>query len=443
MGTGILIVSHETPGTLMSGPAIRYWHLAQALAATFEVTLAVPGPVELPAGRAHVVPYDRQTGQALRGYAAGCALVIVAGFVLRHYPFLLNSPQPMVVDLYDPFLLENLAIHSDKPLAEQAALHRINHSVQTEQLARGDFFLCASEQQRDFWLGMLAAVGRVNPYTCGADATLRRLIDVVPFGLPDSPPEAARLALKGVVPGIAHGDQVIYWGGGLWDWLDPLTAIRAVALLAPQRPGLRLFFAGIAHPNPMVPPMRQAAKAQRLSAELGLTGHHVFFNRWVPYAERAAYLLDADVALSLHLDTLETRFAYRTRLLDYLWAGLPMVVTRGDVLAERTSTLGLAIAVASGDAPAVARALAAYLDESADERVARRARARLLAAESRWARVVAPLLAFCSQPYLAADRGSGLAGPTWHIGLATKAWHSLRRRGLVGLWRDIRLYLNR
>ncbi len=35
--------------------------------------------------------------------------------------------------------------------------------VLNEQLARGDLFLCASAKQRDFWLGQLAAVGRVNP----------------------------------------------------------------------------------------------------------------------------------------------------------------------------------------------------------------------------------------------------------------------------------------
>ena len=28
---------------------------------------------------------------------------------------------------------------------------------------RGDFFVCASERQRDYWLGMLAAEGRITP----------------------------------------------------------------------------------------------------------------------------------------------------------------------------------------------------------------------------------------------------------------------------------------
>src|SRR5207237_6226272 len=144
--------------------------------------------------------------------------------------------------------------------------------------------------QRDFWLGMLAAAGRLNPYTFAADPTLRRLIDVLPFGLPDAPTSLTQPAIKGVVPGIGRDDQVIYWGGGLWDWFDPLTAIRAVAALADRFPRARLFFAGIQHPNPAVPLMRQVAAAQRLSGDLGLTGRRVFFNSWIPYADRAGYL---------------------------------------------------------------------------------------------------------------------------------------------------------
>ena len=58
--------------------------------------------------------------------------------------------------------------------------------VQNAQLDHGDFFICASEAQRDFWIGALHSRGRINPLTYADDPTLRRLIDVVPFGLPDA-----------------------------------------------------------------------------------------------------------------------------------------------------------------------------------------------------------------------------------------------------------------
>jgi glycosyltransferase involved in cell wall biosynthesis len=219
-----------------------------------------------------------------------------------------------------------------------------------------------------------------------------------------------------------------------------VTAIQAVELLARRLPRIRLFFAGVAHPNPAVPAMRQAAAAQRLSDELGLTNRHVFFNRWVPYAERAAYLLDADVGLSLHYDQIETRFSYRTRLLDYIWAGLPMVLTGGDVLSSQAAERGLAQLAPAGDVAAVAEALEACLGETDAARAAQRARSRQWAEELAWSRLVGPLLAFCRHPRPAADRAIGTGRPAWQPGLPAKAWQSLRRGGLAGLLRDIRLY---
>ena len=71
-------------------------------------------------------------------------------------PWLAGSDKILVVDLYDPFHLEQLE------LAREAAEHDVRVevvastvAVLNEQIARGDFFLCASEKQRDFWLGQL------------------------------------------------------------------------------------------------------------------------------------------------------------------------------------------------------------------------------------------------------------------------------------------------
>ena len=133
------------------------------------------------------------------------------------------------------------------------------------------------------------------------------------------------------------------WNGGLWDWLDAESVIRAVAQLSPERPRLRLVFMGASG----AAQARDAEeRAQALARELGLLGRVVRFNDgWVPYEERGAWLLQADCAVAAHRDHLETRFSHRTRLLDCLWAGLPIVCTRGDELAERIARDGLGEAV--------------------------------------------------------------------------------------------------
>ena len=87
--------------------------------------------------------------------------------------------------------------------------------------------------------------------------------------------------LRGVVPGISDTDMVLLWGGGIYNWFDPLTLIRAVAAI--DRDDVRLVFLGGKHPNPALPAMQMAVQTHALADELGLTGTKVFFNdRWVP-----------------------------------------------------------------------------------------------------------------------------------------------------------------
>jgi glycosyltransferase involved in cell wall biosynthesis len=96
--------------------------------------------------------------------------------------------------------------------------------------------------------------------------------------------------------------------------------------------------------------MAMATAAVALAEELDLTDRVVFFNDgWVPHAERGRFLLDADVAVSAHFDDIETRFAFRTRLLDCLWAGLPVVTTQGDTLGDLIVEAGGGLGVSFRD----------------------------------------------------------------------------------------------
>jgi glycosyltransferase involved in cell wall biosynthesis len=435
----ILLVTHEPLEPRLAGPAIRAWHLAHELAGVRPTWLATPAVRDMRSSDITLVTYDRGAGAPLGELASQASVVIASGYLLRRYPTLVQADTPLVVDVYDPFVLENLEIHASKPPDEQIAIHQSNLKVLAEQLRLGDFFLCASETQRDFWLGVLLASGRVNPLTLSDDPTLRRLIDVVPFGLPEAAPASVPGVIKGQIPGIGRDDRVIYWGGGIWDWFDPLTLIRAVAQIAEQNARVKLLFAGVRHPSPDVPPMRMCQAAQDLSDSLGLTDRVVFFNDWVPYQERGAYLLEADVGVSLHFAHVETRFSFRTRLLDYLWAGLPMVITQGDTISEWVKQEDLGRVVAPEDVDSTRRALTELL-ESPGFRAQAAPRFDALRHRLHWSQVSGPLRAFCAQPYRAADR-SLAEGPSPTAPLWVRSWRVLRERGVSELVREARSYL--
>jgi glycosyltransferase involved in cell wall biosynthesis len=88
----------------------------------------------------------------------------------------------------------------------------------------------------------------------------------------------------------------------------------------------------------------------------------------------------------------EARFSFRTRVLDYLWAGLPVACTSGDALADTVEREGLGRTVPPGDADAFADACAALLDAGDGEAARRRIAA--LAPSLRWDQAVRPLVAW-------------------------------------------------
>ena len=312
--------------------------------------------------------------------------------------------------MYDPFHLENLEATSAVSSVEGRA-QNVAHltGVLNEQLARADFLLCASERQRDFWLGSLASLGRISAASYDEDPTFRRLIDVVPFGLPEAPPVRRRHALRGVVDGIAEDDKIVLWGGGVYNWFDPLSLVEAVAVLRHDVPTVRLYFMGMQHPNADIPEMSIATRLRDRARSLDPEGRHIFFNEgWVPYDERGDYLLDADVAVSTHLDHIETAFSFRTRLLDYLWAGLPIVATTGDVFASLIDEEDLGAAVAPGDVDALAAELRRLLVDDG-RRQGCAARSAAVATRFRWSEVVGPLVDFCDDARRAASTPA--AGP--------------------------------
>jgi hypothetical protein len=177
-----------------------------------------------------------------------------------------------------------------------------------------------------------------------------------------------------------------------------------VARIVEKRQDVKLVFPGSRHPyKERVPDMEIRQRALRLSQELGLDGRHVFFGDWVPYEEWPNFLMEADIGVSLHLDTVETRFAFRTRILDYIWAGLPIVASQGDSMAEFIQSYGLGSLVPPQDVDQLTGVLWELLDKP-DLRRTYQPGFVEAARQLTWDRVTEPLIRFCRQPCTAPDK---------------------------------------
>jgi glycosyltransferase involved in cell wall biosynthesis len=390
----VLVLSAEPVGERMAGPAIRAAELARALAAEHDVTLAAPAPSRAPAESLRLLEAGFEQLDALLEAAGRHEVVVAQELPPTLLGRLARLPARVVLDLYNPIVLEVLEAVTARPGRAQRRIQSLIASRALAQCAVADFVVCASERQRDLWLGGMALAGLIELDSYRRDPTLRSLIDVVPFGIPAEPPRAApRSPLRAAFPAIGEGDRVLLWAGGLWGWLDPETAIRATAMLDRTH----LVVMGTARPGPARTGQEPfAQRAVELARRAGLEGERVHFNPgWVPYAERGAWLLDADLGVTAHKNHLEARFSFRTRVLDYLWAGLPVVGTTGDALADLVEREGLGRTVAPGDAEGFAAACRELLHPAAH--AAARERIAAVAPGMRWEAVARPLVDWCAR----------------------------------------------
>jgi hypothetical protein len=116
-------------------------------------------------------------------------------------------------------------------------------------------------------------------------------------------------------------------------------------------------------------------------------------------------------------------------VVDYLWAGLPVVATRGDALAELVAERGLGRAVGYRDVDGWADALSELLDDAGAGAAAREHVAQVRE-ELAWSRVVEPLARLLELP--GKRRPSRLAGVLLARRLALRLRLMQQHEGVLG-----------
>lgn len=324
----------------------RALEIAQSLSRTIEVRLAAPTPWSGNTGS--VVPEVYADGDELRALVDSADVVLVQAHVLDHHPWLAGASAVLVADLYDPMILEDVGPARGR---EGRQARRVGLASLHDLLEHCDFFICASEHQRDYWLGILSARGRLTDGDYADEMTLRDLIDVVPFGVPDRPPRLADSLARGGQSCVSDDDLVVLWAGGNDVWSDPRTLVMAFPAVLERFPNAKLCFVaarGSEDPSWSGPLREQAA-------ELGLPAESVIFGE--PMQDGEGCLVEADVAVAATRDDARARLASRTPVLDALWAGLPVVVTEEGLLADAVHGERAGIAVGPGDVIGMSEAL--------------------------------------------------------------------------------------
>ena len=196
----VLVLAQDRLGPDLGGTSIRARELGRVLAEHFDVSLAGVGDCP-----------ERVSGLPCTGYRPHDPRELDAP--LRAADAVVSSARLAAYDAQAEALQGEAAVRplraaGDRDRSGFPGAHPWVRRVMTEfagdrlsdALRGGRQFICASEKQRDLWLGSMLADRLVTAERYDADPSLRTLIDVVPFGLPSSAPPAARRSGRAVAP---------------------------------------------------------------------------------------------------------------------------------------------------------------------------------------------------------------------------------------------------
>ena len=382
----VVILAPEPIRPKMAGMGIRALELARVLRSEFDVRLLVGNDLAEAASVSGDIPVVALTPGRLAAAAVNADAAVVSGHAANWW-FHQVPGVPVAADLYDPFFVENL--HYASTLGEATSVH--DRNTLELALARADFFLCASPEQRLFYAGALYTAGRVGPRNFPADPTLSDLLAVVPFGVPGEPASGDRAAGRRLLNVPPEGPLVFF--GGIYDWYEPDLLLEAWPGVLRRHPDAKLLF--FENPNPETTPQRVYGRARERARAIDPQGRSILFSPWLPYASRADLYAAVDLLVSISSEGLERDLAFRTRLLDAAWGGLPSLSVAGGPLARELEEAGAGRRV-TGRASVLADALTQMLsDPAAREKGA--AAARRFAAARAWPLVAAPLAAWCRE----------------------------------------------
>jgi len=277
----------------------------------------------------------------------------------------------------------------------------------SEALIHGDRFSVASTPQKFTLIGQLGLAGRLNQFTAGLE-----LVHVIPNSsrLMAEKPAQVKRPLKGSM--IPLESFLVLWSGGYNTWTDPDTLFRGLESAMREDPAIYFVSVGgeiPGHDNVTFKRFRDMCEASPLSS-------HFLFVGWVSPDEMPNYYAQADAAINIDLPCYEAEIGTRTRIVDWVQSGIPVITTPLCEPARLLAQRELLEPFEPGSPQSLAQAVLSV------KRNLDRARARALVAREfldelfREEKTFAPLLEWAAAPQFAPDRT--VPDPRW-AGLAS------------------------
>lgn len=265
--------------------------------------------------------------------------VVAVNFSHCLYATKLQTEKPIWMDIYGDMLTIAQAAYyrsrSDRGLATSIAFMR-------RVLQTGDVFSVCGIPQQHMLIGELAMAGRLNHRTFGYE-----FAHVVLPGTPPTTKTTSRQNDHCILKshGIRPEDFVVLWCGGYNTWTDVETLFAGLEAAMAKNPQVHYVSVGANTYNApdnvytrLLAMIEQSAYRQRFHM-LG----------WRPWTEVADFYRASDVGLNIDALHYETLYGTRTRLVEMIAAGLPVITTLGSELSYLLQEHGAAFTFEIGD----------------------------------------------------------------------------------------------
>lgn len=387
----VLVISPDVlplEGLPTTGAGLRAWGIGQGLQARgFCVRYSMPRAAlaSYPNVQTDIadLAWDERNMPAVV-HASGAEVIIACGWPLLEQ--LAECPRPVALDFHGPHLIERtIQGHLDPETNIRAKLACI---------ARADFFTCAGDRQRSYFIPWLLMAG--IPYRDD-------MIAQVPVSLsPELPPVSAR----------RPDEPVFVYGGVFLPWQDPSVALTVLVEELERAGRGRLDLYGGKHPFIPLDTRRFEALVRRLEGSSRVHAHGM-----VDHDQLLRAYAEASVAADVMARNPERELAFTTRTVEYLWCGLPVIYNNYADLARLIDEFDAGWTVDPGDAGEIRAAVREAIGEP--DVVARKATnaRRLVTERLTWTTAIGPLAAFCAEPFFR-PRTAGGAGSSAAVEIA-------------------------
>jgi hypothetical protein len=272
--------------------------------------------------------------------------VVAVNFSHCLYASRLQTDRPIWMDIYGDMVTimqaSNFRSQSDRGMG--TTLGFLRNILQT-----GDAFSGCGEPQKHITVGELAMSGRLNHRTFGFE-----FAHVV---LPGSPPMDGRIDVgrngRNWLSqfGVGQDDFVVLWCGGYNTWTDVDTLFTA--LETSMAADKRVHYVSVGASTYGSPDNVYEQLLTKIEHSSHKENYHML--GWRPWSEIMDFYRESDVGLNIDALHYETIYGTRTRLVEMIAAGLPVVTSLGSELSYLLRDADVALAFEVGDAQGLSK----------------------------------------------------------------------------------------